>query len=889
MPTNPSSPLGSGRLRTPPKSNSPTITTTITTTTKVPLPTHHLPRELPQVHFGNIDGNNNPALQSLAAVSQRHGETPRIELGGVSTTEDSDHKVRRSGQPSATGSTGPFPEDRIRRSSRVPGHEQRALSPGEDMETSIAFSPDNQPQPMATTTIRPTKRTAHNVCAPADGPSAAQCSAANTKSLPFLATGMSCRLITKPSLKTRSSLSTRSTTTEANDHFLPKPCPSALGADRSLRPTQGAVVPSESCANTTAGKDKKPDLASCPAGTPVGAVANQMSAIHLTKLTLPSLSSSPHPSPGPEASDGGAELSVQECVAMQVDDEEEEFIDEVEDGCIDEVEVGCSDDESSDCSSIICELNSVEVPVEERSALVPSLFSFFPPTLYFSKANERVEMLPQDQRKLLKWKMSSVTPNVVRHIIARSHFKITKRSHDWLGCWGHHMKSPLFKNIKEHQKLNHFPGSFQIGRKDRLWRNLSKMRARFGKQEFSFFPRSFILPQDIKLLRRAWEDAGACHKWIIKPPASARGTGIEVIHKWCQMPKKRPLLVQKYLHKPYLISGNKFDLRIYVYVTSYDPLRIYIFSDGLVRFASCKYSSSMRSLGNKFMHLTNYSVNKKNSEYQTNSDDKACQGHKWALKALWQYLGAKGINTTLIWDKIKDMVIKTIIASDPYINSLLKMHLSAPYSCHELFGFDIMLDNKLKPWVLHSNTALDVTIKGQMIRDVLNLAGFLLPTCSSASSSSRGRSRAKPSTDEQDLCSSVLDVLTPGDCRRYLNILLSQWESRYASDRNKGISLLRSLCQKSVHLGTSDPAHMWSKSSFVSRFENKRADLSSSSVAISWQRRIHSEDEDDDDNEGSNEDVLDREVCSISSSINPVASPSPGSTPTPTPTPSPVP
>lgn len=45
----------------------------------------------------------------------------------------------------------------------------------------------------------------------------------------------------------------------------------------------------------------------------------------------------------------------------------------------------------------------------------------------------------------------------------------------------------------------------------------------------------------------------------------------------------------RYLHKPYLISGNKFDLRIYVYVTSYDPLRIYIFNDGLVRFASCKW------------------------------------------------------------------------------------------------------------------------------------------------------------------------------------------------------------------------------------------------------------------------------------------------------------
>lgn len=43
----------------------------------------------------------------------------------------------------------------------------------------------------------------------------------------------------------------------------------------------------------------------------------------------------------------------------------------------------------------------------------------------------------------------------------------------------------------------------------------------------------------------------------------------------------------------------------------------------------CRYSSSMKSLGNKFMHLTNYSVNKKNAEYQNNSDDKSCQGHKW--------------------------------------------------------------------------------------------------------------------------------------------------------------------------------------------------------------------------------------------------------------------
>ncbi|KAJ8004433.1 hypothetical protein DPEC_G00135660 [Dallia pectoralis] len=620
---------------------------------------------------------------------------------------------------------------------------------------------------------------------------------------------------------------------------------------------------------------------------------------------------------------------------------------------------GSDESTSSDCSSVYDALSTASMATlsnvtdeelmspepedgrDMKPALIPSQFPLRPSTLYFSTADQNVEVLPPDQRKLLKWKMSTVTPNVVKHTIARSHFKATKNSHDWLGCWGHHMKSPGFKAIREYQKLNHFPGSFQIGRKDRLWRNLSKMQAQFGKREFGFFPRSFVLPQDIKLLRKAWEDSGSRQKWIIKPPASARGIGIQVIHKWSQMPRKRPLLVQKYLHKPYLISGSKFDLRIYVYVSCYDPLRVYIFQDGLVRFASCKYSSSMKSLGNKFMHLTNYSVNKKNSEYQNNDSDKACQGHKWALKALWHYLGSRGVNTTLIWEKIKDIVVKTIIASDPYVNTLVKMHLRSPYSCHELFGFDIMLDENLKPWVLevnispslHSNTALDVAIKGQMIRDVLNLAGFVLPQkeevisfSSSASSSTsslcggtRERSRQDVSTDEkvkrafylsqrfadQELFSSILDVLTPEDVRvladsedelsrrgefervfpsecssrylrffehpRYLNILLNQWETKFGQNRARGINLLQILCQRGVHLGTDDPAHMWSKSTYL---PINRQEQHKPSVVIGLRRRSQPDQD---------EECLDQEVQSVTTSLPDISllDSSPSSTPSP--------
>lgn len=368
-------------------------------------------------------------------------------------------------------------------------------------------------------------------------------------------------------------------------------------------------------------------------------------------------------------------------------------------------------------------------------SFTPSLFSHVPPSINFCQYNEKTVDLPVIIGRLLKWRFTNITPLIVRKTITNSGFKITKKTLQWCGTWGKHMKSPCFKSVREFQKINHFPGTFQIGRKDKLWKNFLRLQTKFGKEEFGFIPKTFVLPGDMKALKATFDKEGVKKKWIVKPPASARGTGIQVVHKWPQVPTDTAVVVQRYISRPYLINDTKFDMRIYVLVTSFHPLRIYLYQDGLVRFASVQYNNASTSLADRYMHLTNYSVNKSSSSYTHNADAGQCQGHKWTLKSLWGYLKAQDVDTSALWSRVADLVIKTIISGEHDIVVRTRKNVRSRYSCHELFGFDVIIDERLRPWLLevnispslHSASPLDHSVKGPLIADLLNMVAFHVP------------------------------------------------------------------------------------------------------------------------------------------------------------------
>ena len=138
--------------------------------------------------------------------------------------------------------------------------------------------------------------------------------------------------------------------------------------------------------------------------------------------------------------------------------------------------------------------------------------------------------------------------------------------------------------------------------------------------------------------------------YILKPTSSSCGRGIKVIGKKDQINRRNGYLVSKYLANPHLLRGYKYDMRIYIVVTCFEPLKAYFFQDGLVRLATQQYSTAKGNLKKRYVHLTNYSVNKKAETYVKNKGDavadeeKAEMEFKWSLKQLKDEWEKNGIS-----------------------------------------------------------------------------------------------------------------------------------------------------------------------------------------------------------------------------------------------------
>lgn len=295
-------------------------------------------------------------------------------------------------------------------------------------------------------------------------------------------------------------------------------------------------------------------------------------------------------------------------------------------------------------------------------------------------------------------------------------------------------------HLETWQRLNHYRNGRELCRKDLMAKNVKRQRRTLEKEgrheeasQYDIIPTTFLLPREYALFVEEFKKVGGI--WIMKPIGSAQGKGIFLFTRLSEIsdwktdfkPKSgngkddtkevEAYVCQRYLQYPLVIGGKKFDMRMYCLVTSFSPLKVYMYRRGFARFTNARYSSRMEDIYDDFMHLTNVAIQKTAENYDERT------GGKMELQALKMHLmSVYGVEKTdlLFWE-LQMIMLRALLAVQP-----IMIH---DKHCFELYGYDLIIDSELRPWLLEvnaspsltANTNEDYAMKTEMLHGMLDI------------------------------------------------------------------------------------------------------------------------------------------------------------------------
>lgn len=370
-----------------------------------------------------------------------------------------------------------------------------------------------------------------------------------------------------------------------------------------------------------------------------------------------------------------------------------------------------------------------------------------PRTIYFKYENrnvienetEKIDIITLDENQ----RQYFVTYLTENEVYFNQYVKILKYN-GLIRCYHHNYNHNLYikpfyqynlkrrKKLNEYQKLYHFVGNNLFFHKDELYENYLYMKSYFPKS-YNYMPKTYIYPKHKQKIEQKFKNytLNMNKLWIVKPIDLFSGKGVHIFQSLKEETKNK-FVISKYMNNPHLIKDKKYDLRLYVLVTGLQPLRIYLNKEGLVRIAVDTYSLNNNSIENKFIHLTNTAINKKSKKYANPKDSDDENANKWNLNTYKNYLKKQNIDINILFEKIKDIIIKTIISGQKKLVDITKSINISDRSMFNLFGFDILINDKLNPILLEVNTRpfmyiydrMDKVIKTNLFIDALNIIGI---------------------------------------------------------------------------------------------------------------------------------------------------------------------
>ena len=166
------------------------------------------------------------------------------------------------------------------------------------------------------------------------------------------------------------------------------------------------------------------------------------------------------------------------------------------------------------------------------------------------------------------------------------------------------------------------------------------------------------------------------------------------------------IILQKYLDNPLLYNKRKFDIRCYVLIDS--NLNVYFCREGHLKGSSEKYDLNNP---NKFIHITNYSFQKKSNKFE-----KYEFGNEISYKDFKLYLQKEKISLDNFDNLINDMKYLIKISMNSVGKKLFK---TENVLCFEIFGYDFIVDHNFKPWILEINDNPGLAISSPVIEKLV--------------------------------------------------------------------------------------------------------------------------------------------------------------------------
>ena len=262
---------------------------------------------------------------------------------------------------------------------------------------------------------------------------------------------------------------------------------------------------------------------------------------------------------------------------------------------------------------------------------------------------------------------------------------------------------------------------------------------------------------------------GSRNVWVLKPAFGSKGVGVRLLNNGLQAAladTDSQRIVQKYIERPLLVGGYKFDIRCWVLVTSWAPLSCWLYEECLLRFCSDPFT--LDDLGNRLSHITNRTVQRSSlasrSSLSSGSTLGSCSmlgsastlawgsrpstaarptsAHRRARErtpaelaaemvaerertplagALWsgtqfaEHLRACGMGEG--WTECVLPAIRSVAAATMRSGAERAERVEPRRDAFEIFGLDLVVDENLQPWLIEVNESPNLAPHGSALKE----------------------------------------------------------------------------------------------------------------------------------------------------------------------------